>query len=268
MKTMHLLAIGTLLSLTAACAARTEPTADTDQRATGSANPGAACTALPTPNGSVNPAAAYCAALGYTSNASSQCVFPDGSACDEWAFYRGTCGGARSFCALHGGAVSSVTEDMGTWTAAYAVCTLPDGSSCHEDDYAHSCVCGGGPSQPDAGPGPGPDAGPAPDGGPAPACAPLAPSNGSANPAAVYCVELGYSNVNGDCVFPDGTSCEEWSFYRGACGQTHSFCELHGGAESSRTENMGSWTATYAVCTLPTGQECHEDSFSTTCSCP
>lgn len=51
-----------------------------------------------------NPAALYCEQNGYwheirTANDGSQsgvCVFPDGSSCDEWAYYRGECGPAAS----------------------------------------------------------------------------------------------------------------------------------------------------------------------------
>jgi putative hemolysin len=47
-----------------------------------------------------NPATAYCEEQGYTSeirtaadgSQSGVCIFPDGSECDEWAFYRGECG--------------------------------------------------------------------------------------------------------------------------------------------------------------------------------
>jgi len=49
-----------------------------------------------------NPASAYCEQLGYrveirTAADGSQagfCIFPDGSECDEWAFFRGECGPA------------------------------------------------------------------------------------------------------------------------------------------------------------------------------
>jgi len=49
-----------------------------------------------------NPAAAYCEEQGYTLETRtsadggqySVCVFPDGSECEEWAFYRGECGPA------------------------------------------------------------------------------------------------------------------------------------------------------------------------------
>jgi len=71
-----------------------------------------ACTALPTPvapepaatntpqTGLPNPASVHCREKGNkleirTAADGSQsgiCVFPDGSTCDEWAFYRGECG--------------------------------------------------------------------------------------------------------------------------------------------------------------------------------
>jgi putative hemolysin len=125
-----------------------------------------------------------------------------------------------------------------------------------------------GPSgAPSVTPAPAPAPAPTPAPTPAPGCTPLAKSNGSANPASVYCGALGYQWNAGQCAFPDGSSCEEWSFYRGECGQAHSFCNLHGGTVSNRTENMGTWTATYAMCTLPTGKECHEDAFAQSCSC-
>ena len=70
-------------------------------------------------------------------------------------------------------------------------------------------------------------------------CGPREPSAGKAptatpgggaslaNPAAVYCKEKGYvSQIRtaadggqyGVCIFPDGTECDEWAFFRGECG--------------------------------------------------
>jgi len=52
------------------------------------------------------------------------------------------------------------------------------------------------------------------------------PTAGLANPAAVYCEEQGYTleirtdadgGQYGVCIFPDGSECEEWAFYRGEC---------------------------------------------------
>jgi putative hemolysin len=48
-----------------------------------------------------------------------------------------------------------------------------------------------------------------------------------ANPASVYCEEQGYKleivtaddgSQSGLCIFPDGSSCDEWAYYRGECG--------------------------------------------------
>jgi putative hemolysin len=48
-----------------------------------------------------------------------------------------------------------------------------------------------------------------------------------ANPAAAYCQKMGYKSKivtkedgsqSGICVFPDGSKCEEWAFYRAKCG--------------------------------------------------
>jgi len=49
---------------------------------------------------------------------------------------------------------------------------------------------------------------------------------GIANPASVYCEEQGYKleirndeqgNQYGVCIFPDGSECDEWEYYRGEC---------------------------------------------------
>jgi putative hemolysin len=50
---------------------------------------------------------------------------------------------------------------------------------------------------------------------------------GLANPASVHCQDQGYTleihtaedgGQYGVCVFPDGSQCDEWAFYRGECG--------------------------------------------------
>ena len=60
-----------------------------------------------------NPASAYCVEQGYKSeirtaadgSQSAVCIFPDGSECDEWAYFRTECGPAAQ-----GGSTSSPTE--------------------------------------------------------------------------------------------------------------------------------------------------------------
>lgn len=56
-------------------------------------------------------------------------------------------------------------------------------------------------------------------------------SAGLANPASVFCRESGYDleirteedgGQYGVCIFPDGSECEEWAFYRGECSPASS----------------------------------------------
>jgi len=53
------------------------------------------------------------------------------------------------------------------------------------------------------------------------------PQAGMPNPASVYCTQNGNKleirtaadgSQNGICVFPDGSTCDEWAYYRGGCG--------------------------------------------------
>ena len=80
--------------------------------------------------------------------------------------------------------------------------------------------------------------------GPVPAkreTAPTATGNtGLPNPAAVYCEEQGYAletRTNSDggqygvCIFPDGSECDEWAFYRGECAPVNGVCISHSGAK-------------------------------------
>ena len=78
-----------LAALTACAAPQTQPTPDT------------VATGIPQAN-MPNPASLYCEQNGnkleiVTAADGSQsgiCIFPDGSSCDEWAYYRGECGPA------------------------------------------------------------------------------------------------------------------------------------------------------------------------------
>ena len=106
-------------------------------------NPTAAPAASEDERGSVGvppTAAEYCTKLGFVLTTDSQCKFPDGTACEEWAFYRGQCGQKHSYCNQHGGSISSKTVDMGTWTAVYGVCAL-NGVQCEESSFVQSGKC-------------------------------------------------------------------------------------------------------------------------------
>ena len=54
-----------------------------------------------------------------------------------------------------------------------------------------------------------------------------APQANMPNPASVYCEQNGNKldirtaadgSQNGICIFPDGSTCDEWAYYRGECG--------------------------------------------------
>ncbi|HEX9091147.1 MAG TPA: DUF333 domain-containing protein, partial [Anaerolineales bacterium] len=95
-----------------------------------------------------------------------------------------------------------------------------------------------------------------------------------ANPASAFCEQQGFTleirtaaggSQNGVCVFPDGTECDEWAFYRGECTQgspnsnlpnpASVFCEQQGYAVEIRTAADGSQAG---VCVFPNGSECDE----------
>ena len=82
-----------------------------------------------------------------------------------------------------------------------------------------------------------------------------------ANPAAVYCGELGYAMENvtrnggedADCIFPDESRCGQWDFLSGRCGQEFSYCSLQG-------YNLGEGT-NIGTCQFPDGSTCDEFLF-------
>jgi len=82
-----------------------------------------------------------------------------------------------------------------------------------------------------------------------------------ANPAAVYCGELGYAMENvtrnggedADCIFPDESRCGQWDFLSGRCGQEFSYCSLQGYSLGEGT-NIG-------TCQFPDGSTCDEFLF-------
>lgn len=107
-----------------------------------------------------NPASAYCADQGgkldIRKNAAGAevgiCVFPDGSECDEWAFFRNECqpGGqaiadmpnpASVYCADQGGKLAIRKDATG---GEYGICVFADGSECDEWAFFNSeCQPGG-----------------------------------------------------------------------------------------------------------------------------
>lgn len=99
------------------------------------------------------------------------------------------------------------------------------------------------------------------------------------NPASQFCEDQGYEleireeagGQVGYCLFPDGTECEEWAFFRGECGPENQpfdspldmpnpasqFCEEQGYTLEMRTDDAG----TTGYCIFDDGTECEEWAF-------
>jgi putative hemolysin len=175
-----------------------------------------ACCAPATPS-LPNPASVFCQEQGGTlevrtgddGSQAGYCIFPDGSECEEWAFFRGECeprepdepqigmpNPASVFCEEQGGRLEVRTGDDGG-QAGY--CIFPDGSECEEWAFFRGeCE----PREPDE------------------------PQIGMPNPASVFCEEQGGTlevrtgddgSQAGYCIFPDGSGCEEWALFHGKC---------------------------------------------------
>jgi putative hemolysin len=106
------------------------------------------------------------------------------------------------------------------------------------------------------------------------ACGPQATPNlapvGLANPAAVYCQNLGYKSEivdtdagqAGVCMFTDGSKCDEWEFLRGQCGTQFSYCAQQGYKMTSVETDQ----EIVGTCVFPDGTSCPElDFFRGTC---
>lgn len=96
---------------------------------------------------------------------------------------------------------------------------------------------------------------------------PQEPTPGVVNPAAAYCLELGYQAKDEVCILPDASVCDQWAFFRGECGQAFSHCEKQGGTISNEVRSQGTSTTSEAICTLPDGTECSEQDFARTGTC-
>jgi putative hemolysin len=165
-----------------------------------------------------NPASVYCEENGgkleirtdeETGGQVGYCIFPDGSECEEWAYFRGECkqgdslsdiadmpNPASVYCEENSGTVDIRTdEETG---GQVGICVFPDGSECDEWAYFRG-ECEPGDS--------------------------LSQEIGMPNPASVYCEEQGGTleiredseGQVGYCRFADNSLCEEWAFFRGEC---------------------------------------------------
>ena len=209
-----------------------------------------------------NPAAKHCVDEGYNLEIRSEaggevgyCLFPDGTECEEWAFYRGECAPgdqesigmpnpASVHCADEGGKLDIRDEAGGQ----VGYCLFPDGSECEEWAFFRGECAPGGKE-----------------------------GVGMPNPASVHCADQGgkldirdeAGGQVGYCIFPDGSECEEWAFFRGECGPggaeegvgmpnpASKYCVDQGYELEIRTEAGGE----VSYCLFPDGSECEEWAF-------
>ncbi|MFH1240175.1 MAG: DUF333 domain-containing protein [Candidatus Diapherotrites archaeon] len=79
---------------------------------------------------------------------------------------------------------------------------------------------------------------------------------GMANPATIYCTELGHRHKIieipegqiGICTFPNGEECEEWEFYAGTCGAEFNYCAQNGYETLTMTDGQNPFSKDYTVC--------------------
>jgi len=83
------------------------------------------------------------------------------------------------------------------------------------------------------------------------------------NPAAAYCVDLGYEyeikkmpeGEYGICKFPDGSEAEEWKFFAGQEKREYNFCTRNGYGTKTVSDERCAYSSKCALCVLEDGTE-------------
>lgn len=84
-----------------------------------------------------------------------------------------------------------------------------------------------------------------------------------ANPAAVYCKDLGYEYIVektsdgefGFCKLPDGSKVEEWKFFSGEEKKEYNYCGKNGYETKTVSDQRCKYVSKCAVCVLENGAE-------------
>ncbi len=78
---------------------------------------------------------------------------------------------------------------------------------------------------------------------------------GTADPAAIYCNQMGYNykivednGQRGVCIMPNKEECDEWDFYKGKCGEEYSYCTVNGYELRTEDDGKDPFSVEYAVC--------------------
>ena len=88
-------------------------------------------------------------------------------------------------------------------------------------------------------------------------------TTGMRNPAAAYCIDLGYEHEikkspegeYGVCKFPDGSEVEEWKFFAGQEKREYNFCTRSGYGTKTVSDERCVSASKCALCVLDDGTE-------------
>jgi putative hemolysin len=83
-------------------------------------------------------------------------------------------------------------------------------------------------------------------------------ASGLINPAAAYCMEMGYEYEDGACILPNEESVDSWDFLQGKTSQNYSYCEQEGYELKTINDSekcLIFLTPDCAVCVLDNGSE-------------
>ncbi|MCK5475246.1 MAG: DUF333 domain-containing protein [Candidatus Pacebacteria bacterium] len=86
---------------------------------------------------------------------------------------------------------------------------------------------------------------------------------GMRNPAAAYCVDLGYEydtretagGEQGICIFPDGSEASGWSFFVGQEKREFNFCAINGYGTKTVSDQRCLYNTKCTLCVLDDGAE-------------
>lgn len=74
-----------------------------------------------------------------------------------------------------------------------------------------------------------------------------------------YCKGLGYNiDVEDNCIFENGESCQAWEFLKGKCYKELSFCQKNGYKLETKSDKIESGVFEYAICVFDDKTECEE----------
>jgi putative hemolysin len=201
--------------------------------------------------GIANPASVYCEQNGGKTKITTDprgnqlgfCVLPDGTECDEWAYYKGDCVSPQTsnetnlvllYCEKAGGKIQTITDPMG---GQLHNCLMPNGQLCSEWSDKGDCT--------------------AEEKAPAASTGDNNAASGDEGAYHKYCVEHwgAPDNAAGICEMPDGRMCDLKEFFTDQLTPS-SACKTASGKTAVAPTGAASMGSTeYAYLNFETGKQ-------------